>query len=94
MLGPKPTCNGSARGPEASAVQSSTPGLSSPLLGTALGVNFALGSFVSLGPELRVLLLPFPDQTFAGSGGTGSALYGSVTVVSLGLALSGHIPLR
>jgi len=57
-------------------------------------VNFALGSFVSLGPELRVLLLPFPDQTFAGSGGTGSALYGSVTVVSLGLALSGHIPLR
>lgn len=71
-----------------------TRGLYAPSFGAAFGLNFALGSFASVGPELRALILPFAEQEYARIDGPGSALYGSVTMVSLGLTLAGRIPVR
>jgi len=71
-----------------------TPGLTTASFGAAFGLNFAIGPYASFGPELRALWLPFPDHQQAQDSANGSALYGSVTVVSLGLTLTGRIPLR
>lgn len=71
-----------------------TRGLYAPSFGAAFGLNFALGSFASFGLELRAVVLPFSEQKYAPIDGPGSALYGSVTMVSLGLTLAGRIPVR
>ena len=85
---------GVAHASESGAGSGNTSGLTTATIGGAVGVNFALGRYLALGPELRAVVLPFRDAGQNKQELIGSPLYGTVVAVSLGLSISGRIPLR
>ncbi|MES1175698.1 MAG: hypothetical protein ABUL62_15360 [Myxococcales bacterium] len=85
---------GVAHASESGPGSGSASGRTTATIGSAFGVNFALGRYLALGPELRAVLLPFRGESSDRNVLVGSPIYGTNVIVSVGLNLSVRIPAR